>query len=134
MNRHAGAFTAFLGAVSVALGAFAAHGLRDKVTPDTLAVFETGVRYQFYHVFALLLTFILLQRGDDKYARAALSFFIAGIFLFSGSLYLLTYVKCRELDSLRWVGAITPLGGLCLITGWLLLVPALRRLSLHHGN
>ena len=134
MSRHAGAFTAILGAVSVALGAFAAHGLRDKVTPDTLVVFETAVRYQFYHVFALLLTFILFQRTADKYARIARTFFIAGIFLFSGSLYLLTYVKYRELDSLRWIGAITPIGGLCLITGWLLLVPALRKLSFNSGN
>jgi uncharacterized membrane protein YgdD (TMEM256/DUF423 family) len=118
-----------LGALTVALGAFAAHGLRKLVKPDTLAVFETGVRYQFYHVLALLLTCLIRQPQADRFVRMACSFFLAGILLFSGSLYLLTYVKFRELDALYWIGAITPVGGLCFIMGWLSLIPALRKMT-----
>ena len=111
---------ALLGSLSVAAGAFAAHGLKQILSPDTLQIFETAVRYQFYHVFALLVTGILYQNFPGKLLGWAGNLFIAGIILFSGSLYLLCCVKHLQLNML-WIGAITPLGGLCFIAGWILM-------------
>ena len=129
MSKNLPVITALLGALSVALGAFAAHGLRTILLPDALAVFETAVRYQFWHVLALLFVSLFFQNNPNRYARFSALFFLAGIFLFCGSLYLLTYVKYRQLDNLRWVGAITPAGGLSFIIGWLLMVPAFRQVQ-----
>jgi len=114
---------ALLGALSVILGAFAAHGLKQLFSPDNLQVFETAVRYQFYHVFALLAVGILYAAFPGKLMVWAGKLFIAGVILFSGSLYLLCYVKYSELP-LNWVGAITPFGGVCFIAGWVLLFAA----------
>ena len=111
---------ALLGALSVALGAFAAHGLKKILTTDDLQIFETAVRYQFYHVFALLTTGILYAAFPGKLVAWAGKLFITGIILFSGSLYLLCYVKYSEMP-LNWIGAITPLGGVAFIAGWLML-------------
>jgi len=84
---------ALLGAVSVALGAFGAHGLKKMLDLQGLAVFETAVRYQFYHVFSLLAVGILYRDFPGRMMKSAGLFFIAGMVLFSGSLYLLCYVK-----------------------------------------
>ena len=84
---------AILGALSVILGAFAAHGLKQVLSADQLQVFETAVRYQFYHVFALLAAGILYAAFPGKFMKWAGYLFIAGMILFSGSLYLLCYVK-----------------------------------------
>ena len=111
---------ALLGALSVMLGAFAAHGLKQMLTPDNLQVFETAVRYQFYHVFALLAVAILYKEFPVKLMVWAGKLFIAGIILFSGSLYLLCYVKYNEMP-LNWLGAITPFGGAAFIAGWVML-------------
>jgi uncharacterized membrane protein YgdD (TMEM256/DUF423 family) len=111
---------ALLGALSVILGAFAAHGLKKIYSPDNLLVFETAVRYQFYHVFALLTVGILYTAFPGKLLLWAGKLFIAGIILFSGSLYLLCYVKYSEMP-LNWIGAITPFGGAAFIAGWLML-------------
>lgn len=111
---------AVFGALSVALGAFAAHGLKKILTTDNLQVFETAVRYQFYHVFALLAAGILYAAFPGKLLAWAGKLFITGIILFSGSLYLLCYVKYSEI-SLNWIGAITPFGGVAFIAGWLML-------------
>lgn len=111
---------ALLGALSVALGAFAAHGLKKILTVDDLQIFETAVRYQFYHVFALLAAGVLYAAFPGKLLAWAGKLFITGIILFSGSLYLLCYVKYSEMP-LNWIGAITPFGGVALIAGWLLL-------------
>jgi uncharacterized membrane protein YgdD (TMEM256/DUF423 family) len=97
----------------VAAGAFGAHALRARLGPSDLVTFETAVRYQMYHALALLLTGLLTDREVRVGASGWL--FLAGIVLFSGSLYLLT------LGGLRWMGAVTPLGGLAFILGWLLL-------------
>ena len=86
---------AILGALSVALGAFAAHTLKQNISEDALNIFEMGVRYQFYHVFALLFTAILYQAFNKKILRTAGSLFITGIILFSGSLYLLVSLQKR---------------------------------------
>jgi uncharacterized membrane protein YgdD (TMEM256/DUF423 family) len=111
---------ALLGALSVMLGAFAAHSLKKILTADDLQIFETAVRYQFYHVFALLGVGILYASFPGKLMVWAGKFFIAGIILFSGSLYLLCYVKYNQLP-LNWLGAITPFGGAAFIAGWVLL-------------
>jgi uncharacterized membrane protein YgdD (TMEM256/DUF423 family) len=109
-----------LGALSVILGAFAAHGLKKLLLPDNLQVFETAVRYQFYHVFALLATGILYAAYPGKMLKWAGKFFITGTILFSGSLYLLCYVKYNGIP-LNWIGTITPFGGAAFVAGWLLL-------------
>ena len=112
---------ALLGASSVMFGAFAAHGLKQIVSSDVLAIFETGVRYQYYHAFALLAVGILYKEFPNNLLIWAGRLFIIGIVLFSGSLYLLTFLKGELPEGYRWIGIITPLGGLCFITGWLLL-------------
>jgi len=108
-----GALAAFLG---VALGAFGAHALRARLSPQSLEVFETGVRYQMYHAFAVLIVAIALARLDGWIVRTAGWLFTVGIVLFSGSLYLVA------LSGVRTFGAITPIGGLAFLAGWALLV------------
>ena len=117
---------AITGALSVILGAFAAHGLKQLLSPDNLQIFETAVRYQFYHVFALLMTGILYKEFPGKLMKWAGRFFIIGMILFCGSLYLLCYVKYAEL-TFNWLGAITPFGGAAFIAGWALLFVALMK-------
>lgn len=121
MNRNFLSIAALLGALCVALGAFAAHKLRDIVGPDTVAIFETGVRYQFYHVFALLFVALLSEKISNKWLVWAGNCFITGIILFSGSLYALTALKIAENTHLTLVGIATPLGGIFFIAGWLFL-------------
>jgi uncharacterized membrane protein YgdD (TMEM256/DUF423 family) len=105
-----GSLVGFLG---VAAGAFGAHGLRSRLSPEMLAVFETAVRYQMYHVFALLITAAVMARlGDARLLVIAGWSFITGIVLFSGSLYALA------LTGVSGLGAITPLGGLAFLVGW----------------
>ncbi len=111
-----------LGALAVALGAFAAHGLREIVSDKALATFETAVRYQFYHVFALLAAGILYKDFPSVHLRRAGGLFIAGIFLFSGSLYLLTFFQAY-----RFIGAVTPFGGLAFIGGWIMMLVAVSK-------
>lgn len=115
---------AILGALSVMLGAFAAHGLKEILMADDLQIFETAVRYQFYHVFALLAVGILYAAFSGKQLVWAGKLFIAGIILFSGSLYVLCYVKYSAMP-LNWIGAITPFGGAAFIAGWLFVFMAL---------
>ncbi|MDG2304853.1 MAG: DUF423 domain-containing protein [Candidatus Binatia bacterium] len=107
---------AFAG-IGVALGAFGAHGLKDRLTPDLLEIYQTAVQYQFYHSFGLiLLGLFVAQRGEVSGAGAAAWAFSIGILLFSGSLYVLA------LTGAKWLGAITPLGGLAFLVGWGLFV------------
>ena len=107
----AGALSA---AVAVVLGAFAAHALRARISPELLTTFETGVRYQMYHALALAGLAWAVERWPGPPLVWAGWCFVAGTVLFSGSLYVLV------LTGLRWLGAITPLGGLAFIGGWLL--------------
>jgi uncharacterized membrane protein YgdD (TMEM256/DUF423 family) len=104
-----GAVAAFL---AVGLGAFGAHGLRARLSPDMLAVFETAVRYHMYHALALLLTSLLMARMGGWLVTAAGWCFTVGIVLFSGSLYALA------LSGVTILGAITPIGGLAFLAGW----------------
>jgi len=110
-----GALSAF---ISVAAGAFGAHLLRPRLSPELLAVFETAARYQMYHALGLIAVAFALSRWPSPAMRAAGWLFIAGTLLFSGSLYALS------LTGTRWLGAITPLGGLCFLAGWLALAGA----------
>ena len=112
---------AFLGALSVILGAFGAHTLKQFISDKSILTFETGVRYQIYHVIALLFTGILYKEFANKRLLWAGRMFGLGILLFSGSLYFLSIVNLSENAGLRGVGAITPLGGVCFIAGWVLL-------------
>ncbi len=118
---------AVLGAFSVAAGAFAAHTLKTILQPDVMQIFETAVRYQFYHVFALLATGILYRQFAGKLLQWAGYLFIAGIVLFSGSLYCLCILKHLNPGGPMWPGAITPLGGVCFIAGWLLLAAGIKQ-------
>ena len=110
-----GAISAFIG---VAAGAFGAHGLKDRLGPEMLAIFETGARYQMYHAFALIAVAWASSRFPGSIVTAAGWLFVAGTILFSGSLYLLS------LTETRWLGAITPLGGVAFLAGWLCLAYA----------
>jgi len=102
-------------AIGVAAGAFGAHGLKNLLTPEMLAIYETAVRYQMYHAFGLIVVGLVeAQFRNAKIPLAGWSF-VAGTILFSGSLYALT------LTNMRWLGAVTPIGGVAFIAGWLLL-------------
>src|SRR3954470_13880714 len=113
-----GALSALIG---VALGAFAAHGLKARLGADMLAIFETGVRYQMYHALGLLAVGWACTRWPGWATTASGWLFVAGTVVFSGSLYLLA------LSGTRWLGAITPLGGLAFLAGWLCLAWAVYR-------
>ena len=110
-----------LGALAVILGAFGAHALKQLVSENAVITFETGVRYQFYHVFALLTTGILYKDFSNKWMNYAGNLFITGIVLFSGSLYVLTFFVALVRPALNWIGIITPFGGLAFILGWIFL-------------
>ena len=112
---------AFLGALSVMLGAFAAHKLKQIVSEQAVNIFETAVRYQIYHVFALALAALIYKEYPNKLISASGVLFLLGILFFSGSLYLLTYITANNIVGLDWIGAITPIGGLFFIVGWLCL-------------
>jgi uncharacterized membrane protein YgdD (TMEM256/DUF423 family) len=105
----------FFGMLGVAAGAFGAHALRERLPDNMLAIFETGVRYQLYHALALLAVALLLARVPSTAGVVAGWLFTAGIVIFSGSLYVLV------LSGVRWLGAITPIGGVAFLAGWLLL-------------
>jgi len=108
----AGAVSALVG---VAVGAFGAHGLKNRLDAEALAVFEVGARYQMYHAFGLIAAAWAWSRWPGTLAAAGGWLFVAGTLLFSGSLYALS------LSGVRWLGAITPLGGLAFLAGWLCL-------------
>lgn len=106
------ALGALLAGLAVAAGAFGAHGLRARLSPDMLQVFETAARYQMYHALALIAVGLMADRWPSPLLGTAGWLFLAGIVLFSGSLYGLT------LSRVRLLGAITPLGGVAFIAGW----------------
>jgi uncharacterized membrane protein YgdD (TMEM256/DUF423 family) len=107
--------------LAVILGAFGAHGLKETISAQSLATYETGVRYHFYHGFALLATGILYERFNKKWLRFAGYCFIIGIVLFSGSLYLLAMLMRPDVVGIEKIGLITPFGGLFFIAGWIFL-------------
>jgi len=107
---------ALLGFLGVAAGAFGTHGLRERLSPEMLAIFETGVRYQMCHALALLAAAWLADRSPSLAVNLAGWFFITGTVVFSGTLYILSLTEVRG-----W-GAVTPLGGLALVAGWVCLM------------
>ncbi|MBD2059224.1 DUF423 domain-containing protein [Oculatella sp. FACHB-28] len=108
------AIASILGGTSVAAGAFASHALKEKLNDRALEIFETGARYQMYHALALLLVTLLLLRAETNQSLLTASgiAFVVGVAIFSGSLYALS------LSGIKWLGAITPLGGVAFLIGW----------------
>lgn len=104
--------------IAVALGAFAAHGLKARLAPELLSIFETGVRYQMYHALGLVGVAWACGRWPGAWVDAAGWLFVAGTVLFSGSLYVLA------LTGTRWLGAVAPIGGLAFLAGWICLAAA----------
>jgi uncharacterized membrane protein YgdD (TMEM256/DUF423 family) len=121
MDRLFFALGCLSGFVAVALGAFGAHALKGRLDADMLATFEVGVRYQMVHALALLAVAWACTRWPGALVNASGWLFVAGSVIFSGSLYALS------LTGLRWLGAITPLGGLGLLAGWLCLAWAVAK-------
>ena len=114
MERKIFALGSLLAAIGVALGAFGAHTLKTRIAPDLLAVFETGVRYQLVHALGLLALAWAISRWPDRRLTTPAWLLLVGTVIFSGSLVLLA------VTGIRWFGAITPLGGVLLIAGWIL--------------
>ena len=110
-----GSIFMFLG---VALGAFGAHALRSRLSEDMLAIFETGTRYHFYHALGLFAVAWISKNYPSGLVSAAGWAFVFGIAIFSGSLYVLS------ISGVRWWGAITPIGGVAFLVGWLMLAAA----------
>lgn len=115
MDRIFFVIASISGFLGVALGAFGTHGLRGKLTPDMLRVWETGVQYQMLHAFALIAVVFAAQRFPQGPWTGAGWCFTLGTVVFAGSLYALS------LSGIRWLGAITPIGGLLFLAGWILL-------------
>lgn len=111
---------AVFAALAVTFGAFGAHALKARLAAEQLAVFETGVRYQFYHSFALLIAGVAYTSFPFKQIKLATAFFIAGIVCFSGSLYALSLLSISGV-SLGPIGIVTPIGGLFFIVAWIML-------------
>ena len=122
MKTHQNILTtaAIFGALAVIIGAFGAHGLKGKIASEALISFDTGVKYQFYHVFALLATGSFFAQNPSKYLTYAAWLFTVGIVLFSGSIY---FLSTREIHGLQstLIGIVTPIGGMFFIGGWALL-------------
>jgi len=123
MNRIL-SVAAVSGLLAVALGAFGAHGLKGIISPEMLEVYKTGVQYQFYHTFALLIVGVLMSFSQSKGLTWSAYLFITGIILFSGSLYLLAITGIKAL------GMITPFGGITWIAAWILLFVHFSRLNI----
>ncbi len=129
-NKKILTVAAISGALCVMLGAFGAHGLKAKLLPEQLQVFETGVRYQFYHTFALLVCgYFSTDKADMARFKIAAYCFLIGILLFSGSLYLLSNRDWLGIAHWRWLGPITPIGGTFFIVGWLIMAWAFQKKS-----
>lgn len=119
---------AIFAALAVVLGAFGAHGL-EKITTDPVILrsFQTGVQYQLYHAFALLIVGIIFRENSNQRIIWAARLFIFGILLFSGSLYLLTYLKIEGSVSTKVIGPLTPVGGMLFVLGWLFVVAGITK-------
>ncbi len=122
-------YGSIFGMLAVMLGAMGAHALKNQISPEQLISYETGVKYQMYHAFALLIIALLMDKLDNKLLQYSGFFFIAGVFLFSGSVYLLSLKNILGIESWTFLGPITPLGGVCFITGWIFILLATFKLK-----
>jgi uncharacterized membrane protein YgdD (TMEM256/DUF423 family) len=120
MNRRIILTASFFGAVAVMFGAFGAHGLKNLISADQLAIWNRGVEYQFYHTFALLFL-STFARFRTKLVDISYFCFTIGIVLFSGSVYLLATREVTQFGFVHIIGPVTPIGGLLLISGWAML-------------
>ncbi len=121
----------FVSALSVLLGAFAAHALKNIIPATSLITFETGVRYQFYHAFAILIASgVLYKHCYQRFVVIACRFFSFGLIFFCGSLYLLAILG----SNYGFIGAITPIGGTCFIIGWVMLFASVNHKNLINKN
>lgn len=129
MNRKFLAIAGISGALCVALGAMGAHALKDKLPAENLQIFETAVKYQFYHTLAIILVAILAEKNlpdgsqvQSKFLNYSSALFLTGIILFSFSLYFLALRPIMGIgnEEMKWVGAITPFGGISFILAWLM--------------
>ena len=111
----------FFGATAVCLGALGAHALQERISDTALAAFKTGVLYQMFHALALILLAALLAGKDSMSVKPTAVLWIFGVFLFSGSIYLLSLRPLLGIEHWQWLGPVTPLGGLLLIAGWIML-------------
>ncbi len=109
-----------LAGLSVAIGAFAAHGLKSMISAPQLLAIETAVRYQMFHALAILWLALYLERNESKLLSYAFYAFVGGIVFFSGSIYLLSTRELTQFQFSSWLGPVTPVGGLCLLAGWAL--------------
>lgn len=120
-QKQIGITIGVVGVLAIVLGAFGAHSLKEVLSPDRLISYKTGITYHFYHLFAMLFAGNLIRSQESKYSKYAFVFFLFGTILFSGSIYLLA---CRDIIGLvtyKWLGPITPIGGLFFIVGWIFL-------------
>lgn len=113
---------AILGGLGVLLGAFGAHALKNILTSEQLTSFNTGVRYQLIHAILLLFMYLLIEKNPNSFFKNSAKFIFWGVILFSGSIYILTIKNLTEIEILKLVGPITPIGGLLLIIGWIQLL------------
>ena len=122
MNKTALLAGALLGILAVAIGAFGAHGLKELlITNGRLDVFETAVKYQFYHALALLIVGVLSEKLDGVGMKRVTWSFLGGVIIFSGSLYVLA------ITNISWLGAITPIGGVLMILGWVFMIAGIAK-------
>jgi len=128
MHRKLIAFAGLSGTVGVALGALGAHALKGPLGPDQLDSFETAVNYHLFHTLAILIVALLPSPPTKRLFKVAGYLFVAGILLFSGSIYLLSTRAVTGLEGIGWLGPVTPLGGMLLIAGWVTItIGALKR-------
>lgn len=122
MNKSLLIKAAILGVIAVIGGAFGAHALKEVLSPNHLASFNTGVRYQLIHAVVLLVLFLLKDGFDLKQFKIAATLIFWGVILFSGSIYLLTIKNIIGVEWLKFAGPITPIGGTLIIVGWVFII------------
>ncbi len=116
--------------LAVLLGAFGAHSLENLLSIKNATSYETAVKYQFYHSFAIYFCGFLIYLFPNKFFQTASKMFIVGIILFCGSLYLIVYLKTYNIQINSFIGIITPIGGICFILGWVFLILGLKKIDI----
>ena len=123
-------YGSIFGILGVILGAMGAHALKSQLSSEQLVSYETGIKFQMYHAIALILIALLIDKLDNKSLRYSGYFFIAGVFLFSGSVYLLSLKNVLGIENWTFLGPITPFGGVCFIIGWIFILLAAIKLKI----